>query len=613
MGRDKTAPNFQALLNALPDAVLATDQSGRITYWNRAAEHLLGYQSDEILDQDISTIFDPEKRMEYQNWLQQALERAGPTTNCPIEQILHADGTAVTVEMTCSFNLEDNQYPFTCIVRDCTEQRRSEEALRESEERYRAIVDNIEDGYFELDLAGNLTFFNDSLCRMLGYTRDELLGMSYKQYMDEENAERAFKTFNRVFRTGVPAWGSEWEITRKDGSKGYGEPSISPILNKNGRTVGFRGIARDVSSRRRVEDALRESADKYMTLTQNLNVGVYRNTIGPEGRFIEVNLALVKMFGYDSKVEFLTVPVANHYQDPEERENFSQRMLRYGFTRNEQLKLRKRDGTLFTGEVSAVVMREEGEPKYFDGVIEDITKRKQAEEEREKLIKELDAFAHTVAHDLKGPLAHIVGRAELLQQDYQDFDDNDVKEQLRIIANRGRKMASITDHLLLLAGVRDMEVEMTPLDMSSVVAEALQRVTYRLPSSEIEISLPDKWPSALGYEPWVEEIWVNYISNAIKYGGDPPLVELGSTILPNGTISFWVRDNGVGIPLEDQNRLFTPFTRLERSRGSGHGLGLSIVLRITDRLGGSVGVESKVGEGSTFSFVLPEADRDSKR
>jgi PAS domain S-box-containing protein len=569
----------------------------------------LGFQSDEILGQEIAKLFDIEVRSEYLNWLQQAQE--GVTTNCPIEQVLHADGTVVPVEMTCSFNPEDDQYATTCIVRDCTERRRAEEALRESEERYRAIVDNIEDGYFELDLAGNLTFFNDSVCRMLGYSRDELLGMNYKQYMDEETASRAYKTFNRVFRTGVSAWGSEWEFTRKDGSKGYGELSISPILNQRGRTVGFRGIARDVSSRRRVEDALRESADKYMTLTQNLNVGVYRNTIGPEGRFIEVNLALVKMFGYNSKVEFLTVPVANHYQDPEEREKFSQRMLRYGFTRNEQLQLRKKDGTLFTGEVSAVVMRENGEPKFFDGVIEDITKRKQAEEEREKLIKELDAFAHTVAHDLKGPLAHIVGRAELLRQEYQDFTDDDVQEQLKIIAGRGRKMASITDHLLLLAGVRDMEVEMVPLDMSTIVTEALQRVTYRLPGGEVEITLPDEWPSAMGYGPWVEEIWVNYISNAIKYGGEPPVVELGATRLPEGTISFWVRDNGAGIPFEDQDRLFTPFTRLERSRGPGHGLGLSIVLRITDRLGGSVGVESKVGEGSTFSFFLPAADQDS--
>jgi len=123
---------------------------------------------------------------------------------------------------------------------------------------------------------------------------------------------------------------------------------------------------------------------------------------------------------------------------------------------------------------------------------------------------------------------------------------------------------------------------------------------------------------ALGYMPWVEEIWVNYLSNAIKYGGRPPRLELGADPLPNpppqageglggGMIRFWVRDHGAGLTPEDQARLFTPFTRLDQVRVKGHGLGLSIVRRIVEKLGGQVGVESQVGQGSTFSFTLPGA------
>ena len=109
----------------------------------------------------------------------------------------------------------------------------------------------------------------------------------------------------------------------------------------------------------------------------------------------------------------------------------------------------------------------------------------------------------------------------------------------------------------------------------------------------------------LGYAPWVEEIWVNYLSNGLKYGGSPPYLELGAALQPDGFVKFWVTDNGNGIPLEDQARLFAEFVRLEVARVEGHGLGLSIVRRITDKLGGTVGMDSQLGEGSTFYFTLP--------
>ena len=148
--------------------------------------------------------------------------------------------------------------------------------------------------------------------------------------------------------------------------------------------------------------------------------------------------------------------------------------------------------------------------------------------------------------------------------------------------------------------------------------EAQQRLADVVEQSHADIVLlgVSTWPVALGYAPWVEEVWANYLSNALKYGGRPPCVELGAAPLPNppplaeegegrGMVRFWVRDNGPGILPEDQARLFTPFTRLDQVRVKGHGLGLSIVKRIVEKLGGQVGVESQVGHGSTFSFTLP--------
>jgi two-component system sensor histidine kinase/response regulator len=122
--------------------------------------------------------------------------------------------------------------------------------------------------------------------------------------------------------------------------------------------------------------------------------------------------------------------------------------------------------------------------------------------------------------------------------------------------------------------------------------------------------VPDTWPAALGYGLWVEQVWVNYISNAIKYGGRPPRVELGAEAQPDGMVRFWVRDNGSGLMPEARARLFVPFTQPAHLHGKGHGLGLSIVRRIVDRLGGQVGVESEgvPGRGSVFSFTLPGVD-----
>ena len=117
----------------------------------------------------------------------------------------------------------------------------------------------------------------------------------------------------------------------------------------------------------------------------------------------------------------------------------------------------------------------------------------------------------------------------------------------------------------------------------------------------------DSWPRALGHAAWVEEVWANYLSNAIKYGGQPPRVMLGAEPQQDGMVRYWVRDNGPGLAPEDQARLFTPFTRLDQVRVKGHGLGLSIVRRIVEKLGGQVGVESQLGQGSTFFFILPAA------
>jgi two-component system sensor histidine kinase/response regulator len=215
-------------------------------------------------------------------------------------------------------------------------------------------------------------------------------------------------------------------------------------------------------------------------------------------------------------------------------------------------------------------------------------------------------------------MAVISGYSDLLLEAFDDLPPNKRVEALHSISRGTQKIVNIVDELLLLAGVRRTEVQLAPINMERLIREVKQRVEYMLVEYQAEVIIPETWPVASGYAPWIEEVWVNYLTNACKYGGQPPHIELGADAVPHGTeqspalgaqsvVRFWVRDNGKGLSLEDQARLFTPFTRLDQARARGHGLGLSIVRRIVEKQGGQVGVMSSgvPGEGSTFYFTLP--------
>jgi len=235
------------------------------------------------------------------------------------------------------------------------------------------------------------------------------------------------------------------------------------------------------------------------------------------------------------------------------------------------------------------------------------------ESEKDQLIRDSKSFAQTVAHDLKTPLTAILGFASMLSDARAKIPPEQQKQALQAIVRTSLKMNNIIQELLLLAAVRQTNIKTGTIQMASVVSAAKQRLWSVIADAEAELVVPDasSWPVAVGYAPWVEEVWINYISNAIKYGGKPPRIELGADAeyktFPNGRklARFWVRDNGVGISPENQAQLFNQFTRLDQVRAEGHGLGLSIVAQVIEKLGGEVGVDSQVGQGSTFYFLLP--------
>jgi len=250
-------------------------------------------------------------------------------------------------------------------------------------------------------------------------------------------------------------------------------------------------------------------------------------------------------------------------------------------------------------------------------LLHDITERKEAQQSLQEYAQELevrnvelDAFASTVAHDLKNPLTAMLGLTGMLETNYTQLSRERREQILQNLIQSGKKMDNIIDELLLLASIRKQDqIPRDPLDMGAIVAEAQQRLTSLITEYGAEVSTPAAWPLTVGYAPWLEQVWVNYLSNAIKYGGQPPQITLGyePPSSAEDQVRFWIRDNGAGLTPEEQQLLFVEFSRLDQVGTVGHGLGLSIVRRIIGKLGGEVGVESQVGQGSTFFFTLPAA------
>jgi DNA-binding response OmpR family regulator len=211
--------------------------------------------------------------------------------------------------------------------------------------------------------------------------------------------------------------------------------------------------------------------------------------------------------------------------------------------------------------------------------------------------EELDALARSMAQELKAPLTVIIGFADMLDKLYGVLPEEQVRESLHKIASSGRKMERIIDELLLLAGLRRVEkVDIRPLDMTSIVSAVLHRLADVIEERQVQVVLPESWPQAIGYRPWVEEVWYNYIKSAIESGSQAISIELGSTPEGSENIRFWVRVRGPVAPVPG----------LSGRPDAERGLGLIIVRRIVEKLGLKTGVESSEGEG-VYSFTLRRA------
>lgn len=266
---------------------------------------------------------------------------------------------------------------------------------------------------------------------------------------------------------------------------------------------------------------------------------------------------------------------------------------------------KRKDNSVFPIEISLSYLNVENS-KLAVAFVTDITLRKKAQDDLNNRNIELDAYAHTVAHDLNSPLFGIIGYSEMLLDTEEEIDDDTRKEILEGIVQSGRKMSNIIRELLVFATLRKEEVDTTKVEMKQIIEEAQKRLRFQIDQETSKIVIKDNITDCFGYAPWIEEVWFNYLSNAVKYGGSPLVVEIGSEKTNSDFIKYYVKDNGNGISEELQSIMFQDKNNAKGKLTRGTGLGLPIVKSIVEKLGGYVEVESKKGKGSVMSFYLKE-------
>lgn len=363
---------------------------GKFIEANPAIIKMFGYETrEEFLSLNVSDLYqNPEDRKKFNK----KMSENGFVRN---EELLlkKKEGTSF-VGSVSAVAIKDERGEirhYDGIIEDITKRKEMEEILRRSEEKYRTILENIEDGYFEVDIAGNLTFFNDSLCRILGYPREELMGMNNREYMSERTAEAVYQTFNMVFRTGGPTRAFDWEVIKKDRSIGFVETSISLIVDPSGQPIGFRGIVRDITERKEAEKKLMESEEKYRILVDHSLQGI---VVTQDYRIVFANPAFAKILGYETEELLSMTPEqvkATVYPEDQSLvwERYQRRLEGKSAPPRYEFRIIRKDGTIRWLEQLATCIRYHDKPAVQTSVI-DITERKEAEEQMKTFSQKLE-------------------------------------------------------------------------------------------------------------------------------------------------------------------------------------------------------------------------------
>jgi len=499
------------------------------------------------------------------------------------------------------------------------DRKRAEEFLLASEERYRTILDNITDGYYEVDINGNLTFFNDSMRNMLGYESTELTGMNFKTYMDPENAEKVFQTFHRVFLTGEPSRAFDWVIIHKDGAKCYINTSVSVIRDKKGNVAGFRGIARDITERKNAEEALRRSQEQYRGVVENASDAIM---VLQDGRIVFHNNKTEALTGYNT--DELTATPFIHFVKPENRpavmEQYVQKMngKKLGSAFTFEIMYKNRQEALVETNATTVSWNGKSALQCF---MRDVTlqTKLQTQLQQTHKLEAIGTLAGGIAHDFNNIIGIILGNAELAMRGTQA--SSPARKHLQTILNACDRAREVVLQILNFSS-RDQQ-EKKPVLIGAIVGEALQLMKASLPATiEIRSAIPEEPHAILADPVQIHQVIINLCANAAhamkEKGGilsvrvaetrlDETSAQLYAGLRPGHYVLLSMSDTGEGIAPEMIGRIFDPYFTTKKT-GEGTGMGLAVVHGIIKNHGGAITVQSEPGKGTSFQILFPRIE-----
>ncbi len=640
---------YRLVVENVVDIVMVTDLNLQPTFVSPSVSTLLGYSPEELLALPLERLLTPSSLRQVQALNQTEMAIAmieKPTTTRSEIECYHKNGTIVQFETHSRYLRRANGRPYALISvwRDLTERRKAEQAVRESEAKYRLLAENMADTIWIMDMDMRLTYVSPAVMRLCGYTVEEALAQSPKDHLTPESLARltqllAAELPKELAGQGTPGatWTLELEASRKDGTTVWTEQVIKFLRNSEGVAVGILGVSRDITERRQAAEALRESESKYRLLAENAADLIWTTDI--TFRFTYVSPSVERVLGYTAEeasrrpvVELLT-PSSQQEAAAALADEMEHAVVRtsppYG-SRTLELEMVRRDGTtIWTENTLSFLRNERHEPVGVLGVTRDISERKRAEKERRELEDRLNhaqkmeavgRLAGGVAHDFNNILTGITGYTEMLLASLRPADPliDDI-EEIRKSAGRASALTA-----QLLAFSRKQTIEPRVLDLNALIQHS-SRMLRRLIGEDVELQfLPGSDLGRVRTDPvQVEQILVNLAVNArdaMPNGGRLSIctanVEIDAAFChsrpdaqPGEYVVLTVEDNGCGMSPEVQQHLFEPFFTT-KPKGKGTGLGLSTIYGIVQQNRGFLTVRSEVGNGTSWRVYFPREHAD---
>jgi PAS domain S-box-containing protein len=619
--KKKNADIWEQLASTITNLLVLIDKSyiyravndSLLRAYNRPREEILGHSVREILgpetfDKLVKGYVDKclsGEQVRYQSWFNY------PTLGRRFMDVYYhpffdADGTIAGL---------------FADIHDITDLQIAEETLRQSETRYQTVLDEMEESYYEVDIAGNFTFFNDAVCHQLGYPRDELMGMNYRVFTPPEQVKKVFGIYNQVYRTGKPFKLVPMERIRKDGKRISVESSVFPLRNEGGEIIGFRGIARDVTKQVQMVEALRQSEERYRTVLEQMEEAYYEVDLA--GNFTFFNDSMCRQSGYPrEELMGMNYQVYTSKDDVQRMYKAFNQVYKTGKPiTGLSTELIRKDGKRTFVETSALPLRNKsGEIIGFRGVGIDVTERKKAEEEKRQMEQKaqlasrlacVGELASGIAHEINNPLTGVVGYTHLLLS--REDIPQDIRHDLETISEGAQRVADIVRKLLTFAGQQKPEQKLT--NINEIISTAVDLQAYELASKNIKVYFQPArdLPMTIVDPGQLQQVFLNLITNAasemmLAHGKGKLSIK---TEHIDNTIRLSFKDSGPGIAKENLGKIFNPFFTT-REVGRGTGLGLSVCHGIISEHKGRIWAESTLGRGATFIIELPIITEDKQ-